>query len=142
MKKGFSYFTTIVGIILLVGGLVLIKTANNPQGILMALPYICVGIGCGVFGHGMGDLISQKIMDKNPEAKRQLDIEQNDERNIMIQLKAKAKAYDMMLFVFGALMVSFALMNVDLMVILMLVFAYIFVIGYGIYYRVKYDKKM
>ena len=48
----------------------------------------------------------------------------------------------MMIYVFGALMISFALMEVDMVVILLLVFAYLFVVAYGIYYRYKYDKKM
>lgn len=60
----------------------------------------------------------------------------------MIANCAKAKAYEMMVYVFGALMISFALMRVDMIVILLLVFAYLFVVAYGIYYRVKYDKEM
>lgn len=54
-----------------------------------------------------------------------MEIEENDERNINIGNRAKAKAYDMMIFVFGALMLSLALMNVDLMVVLMLVCCYL-----------------
>ncbi len=47
-----------------------------------------------------------------------------------------------MVFVFGALMLSFALMNIDLVAVLLLVFAYLFVIGSGLYYRVKLDKEL
>ncbi len=71
-----------------------------------------------------------------------MEINENDERNIAIANRAKAKAYDMMVFVFGALMLSYALMDTDMVASLMLVFAYLFVIGYGIFYRVKYDKEM
>ena len=71
-----------------------------------------------------------------------MEIEQKDERNIAIQSQAKAKAYDLMIFVFGALMICLALMNVDMLVILILVTSYLFVVGYGIYYRIKYDKEM
>lgn len=39
-------------------------------------------------------------------------------------------------------MLAFALMGTDMVAVLMLVFAYLFVIGYGIFYRVKYDKEM
>ena len=108
----------------------------------MALPYICIGVGCGIFGHGMGNLINSRIMSNRPDIKKQMEIEQKDERNIVIQNQAKAKAYDMMIFVFGALMICFALMNVDLMVILMLVSCYLFIAGYSIYYRVQYEKEM
>ena len=71
-----------------------------------------------------------------------MEIEQKDERNIAIQSQAKAKAYDLMIFVFGALMIALALMNVDMMVILMFVISYLFVIGYSVYCRIKYDKEM
>ena len=141
-KKLINYFIVIIGIMLLVCGLILIKFIDNPQGILITLPYICVGIGCGIFGHGIGNIINSRIMSNNPDVKKQKEIEQKDERNIAIQNHAKAKAYDMMVFVFGALMISFSLMNVDMMVILMFVISYLFVIGYSVYCRIKYDKEM
>ncbi len=47
-----------------------------------------------------------------------------------------------MIYVFGALLLSFALMGVGLAPILLLDVAYLFVIGYGVFYRFKYDKEM
>lgn len=47
-----------------------------------------------------------------------------------------------MILVFGALMVSFVLMKIDLRAIILLVFAYLFVVECRIYYRYKYDKEM
>ena len=76
------------------------------------------------------------------EIQRKLEIEKNDERNIAIANKAKGKAFDMMTFVFGALMISFALIGVDMIAVLLLVFAYLFVHGFAIYYRFKFDKEM
>lgn len=143
MKKHWvDYSLTIIGILLLGSGLFLIKSILNPQGIMQTLPYICVGLGCGIFGHGMGNILGEKAMKNNPEIKKQLEIEQNDERNIAIGNAAKAKAYEMMIYVFGALIMSFGLMGVDMVVLLLLVFAYLFVVFYGIYYRFKYDKEM
>ena len=141
-KKLINYFIAIIGIMLLACGLILIKLIHTPQGVLTTLPYICIGIGCGIFGHGIGNIINSRIMYNNPDVKKQMEIEQKDERNISIQNSAKAKAYDMMIFVFGALMISLALMNVDMMVILMLVTSYLFVVGYSVYCRIKYDKEM
>ena len=69
-------------------------------------------------------------------------IEKNDERNIAIANRAKGKAYGMMTFVYGALMVSFALMGIDMIAVLLLVFAYLFVHGFALYYRFKFDKEM
>lgn len=132
----------VLGIVLLAAGLVLVKIVTEPQGAMLALPYICIGIGCGLFGGGMGNIFGRKALASNPEAKREMEIAEKDERNVLIAAYAKAKAYDMMVFVFGALMVSFALMGVDVIAILLLVAVYLFVVGYGIFYRIKYEKEM
>lgn len=142
MKKGIHYITTIIGLVILGIGLWLVKVVIEPEGIMKALPYVLVGIGCGVFGKGMGELVSISSMKNHPEIKKQMEIDKQDERNIAIGNRAKAKAYDMMVFIFGALMLAFALMGIDMIVVILLVCAYLFVIAYGIYYRSKYDKEM
>lgn len=143
MKSKLAKYTTIIlGLLLLTIGLYLIKTVGDPQGIIASLPYVCIGIGSGLFGHGMGNLISERAIRSDPDLQKKLDIEKNDERNIAISNKAKGKAFDMMTYVYGALMVSFALMGVDMSALLLLVFAYLFVHGFGIYYRIKFDKEM
>lgn len=143
MKKSISaYILTIVGVGLFAGGLYFIKTVENPQGILEALPYICVGLGCVIFGHGMGEIVLHHAMKGDPAAAKQLEIDMKDERNLAIANQAKAKAYDMMVFVFGALMFAFALMGIDLMVLLLFVFAYLLIIVYSTYYRFKFNKEM
>lgn len=140
--KASSRVVTAVGIIILAAGLYMLKAISSPQGILRPLPYICVGLGCGLFGQGMGSVVSKMALKNRPDIQKQVEIDTNDERNIAIMNRAKAKAYDIMTFVLGALMLSFALMGVDLIVVLLLVFAYLFVHGYAIYYRFKYDKEM
>ncbi|NCB50549.1 MAG: hypothetical protein EOM54_01525 [Clostridia bacterium] len=130
------------GLILAAGGLVLIKIIPDPQGIMQALPYICLGVGCGVFGQGMGNILGRMAARKAPGEAKKIEIEANDERNIAIANRAKARAYDIMIFVFGALMLSFALMGTDLMEVLLLSFAYLFVVFSGVYYRAKYEKEM
>ena len=132
----------ILGLALLAAGLYLAKTTDAATGIMRALPYVCIGIGCGLFGQGMGGVIERSVLKNHPELIKQKQIEVNDERNQEISNRAKAKAYDMMVFVFGALMVALALMGVDLIVVLLLVFAYLFVVGSGVYYRVKFEKEL
>ena len=90
----------------------------------------------------MGDIISRKAIQTDPKLEKQIEIQKNDERNITISQRAKAKAYDLMTFVYGALMLTFALMGVDMITVLLLVFAYLFVQGYAAYFRCKYDKEM
>lgn len=109
---------------------------------MLTLPYVCIGIGSGLFGHGMGSILSRRAMQNNPQMRKQMEIEQNDERNIAIANRAKGKAFDMMTFVFGALMISFALMGADLAAVLLLVSAYLFVHGYALYCRCRYEKEM
>ena len=143
MKKGFYYcIIAVVGLLLLALGLVLLKTKADSQGVLLVLPYVCIGLGCGAFGQGVGGFVNGKVIQNHPQIQKQLEIEKNDERNISISNMAKARAFDGMLYVFGALMVAFALMGIDLAAVLLLVAAYLFVVGYFIYHLNKFHKEM
>lgn len=143
MKKSISaYILTVVGVVLLAGGVYFIKTIEAPQDMLVALPYICVGLGCVIFGHGLGEIVLQRAMKSAPAAAKQLEIDKKDERNLAIANQAKAKAYDMMVFVFGALLISLALMGIDLLVLLLFAFTYMLIIAYSTYYRFKFNKEM
>lgn len=141
-KAGFNYLIALLGLLLLGAGLLMIKLISEPQGILLPLQYVLMGVGCGVFGSGIGNIVNNRVMRKNPDIKKKEEIEIRDERNIAVRNSAKAKAYDIMVFVFSALMLAFALMQVEAAPILMLVFAYLFVIGARIYYQVKLNKEM
>ncbi len=141
-QKKWDYLFVLVGVILLFGGLFLLKSSSNPQGMMRILPYICIGIGCGTFGYGMGNIASKRIYRKAPHMQKQLEIDQKDERNVAIGNRAKARAFDFMLYIFSALMITFALMEVELAVILLLVFAYLIVVGSFVFYLIKYEKEM
>ena len=131
-----------LGIALLATGFILLKLFPGPLGFLRTLPYVCIGFGCGILGHGVGDCVAKRAYKKNTVLARQMEIDAADERNIMLADRAKSKAFDLMTYVFGALMVSFALMEVDLSALLLLIATYLFVEGYGIYYRYKLEKEM
>src|SRR5690554_7971888 len=111
----------VVGSALLIGGLFSIKF--NCLETLKALPYIMVGIGCGLFGYNAGEYINRMVIKRYPDEAKRIKIEQNDERNIAIADKAKSKAYDAMVYIFGTVMIILALMAVDLVIILLLVTA-------------------
>ena len=142
MKRAKNIWLSVLGFALIAAGIYLIRTVTDPQGILRALPFLLVGFGCGIFGHGLGELLAKKAAESDPETARRMEIDQTDERNVMIGNMAKAKGYDMMTYVFGVLMVAFALMGASWAVILPMVVAYLFVHGYAIYFRVKFDKEM
>ena len=142
MKKNLSLIISFISIVSIAGGLLLIKTLENPNEFILTLSYICIGVGCGVFGHGMGNFVAIKTVQNNAEIKKQMDIVRKDERNIAISNRAKAKAYDLMTYTFGALLLIFTLMGVDLIPLLLLVFIYLLIQIYAVYYRIKYDKEM
>jgi hypothetical protein len=120
---------TVIGLLLLGVGAYFVKMVIEPQGIMKTLPYICIGLGCGIFGYGAGEVISHRVMKNHPDIRK-------DERNVAIANRAKARGYDMMIFIFAALM------GVDFTVVLLLAFSYLFVVGYSLYYRFKYDREM
>ena len=78
----------------------------------------------------------------HPEITRQREIEENDERNIALRDRSQAKAFRIMIPVFGILFFAFSLMNAELRVILLLVTAYMYICGCSVYYNVKYRKEM
>lgn len=141
-KNDRDYFIALIGLLMTAAGLYFVKEISEPEGVMLALPYVLIGIGCGAFGSGTGNIIRAKAIGNRPELKKRIEIEENDERNILISNQAKAKAYDLMIFVFGALLLSFAFMGMNLIPVLMLVFAYLFVVFSSIYYRSKYEKRM
>lgn len=132
----------VVGVVL--WGIAVLLLRQNPgnSGFWRALPYVCLGVGAGLLGQGIGRLVQRKALQSDPELARQQEIEAGDERNIQLAQRAKAKAFDLMVFVFGALLLVFALMGVEMTALLLLVAAYLLVQGYAVYCRVKLEKEM
>ena len=96
---------------------------------MRTLPYICVGVGCGIVGGNTGTAIRNGVLRNNPQAAKTMETEAKDERNIAVRNAAKAKAYDLMVFVFGALMLAFTLMQAGMYIVLALAASYLFVIA-------------
>ena len=138
MKKRRNELFAVLGLLVLAAGLVLIKTGTGDA----VVPYLLVGLGSGVFGHGAGQAISDRAVRSDPELEKRLEIQRNDERNRMLADRAKAKAYDLMVTLFGALFLAFALMETDLRLIVLLCLAYLFVCGYSVFWRAKLEREM
>lgn len=133
-KQSKNILLALAGLALLAAGLCLVHKTY--------FAYLCIGVGCGLFGHGAGELWALHTARTNPEAARMLEIAQKDERNVAIASRAKGKAYDMMTFLFGALIIAFAAMKVDVLPLLTLVFAYLLVQGYAVYWQIRLEKEM
>ena len=81
-----------LGVLLFAGGLILTALSKGAK----VLPYLGIGLGCGLFGHGMGEVLARRARRADPARFRQMDIEKKDERNIVISAGAKARAFDLM----------------------------------------------
>ncbi|MBM6715094.1 hypothetical protein H6B15_00230 [Gemmiger formicilis] len=130
----------VVGLLLVAVGFLMLR--GMPEAWGGPLPYLCLGIGAGAFGWGSGELLKQRALKGDPKLEKQLEVAALDERNVALANRAKARAFDCMLYIFGALMLAFALMKADLVFILLLVGAYLLVVGISVYYYIRYDKEM
>lgn len=131
----------LLGLLAAAAGLWLLRSGAD-LGVVGTLPYLCIGVGCGLFGHGAGELLAPRAVQGDPALQKRLEVERADERNRAIADRAKGKAFDQMTFVYGALMLTFALMQVELAAVLLLVAAYLFVVFDSIYWLNRYQKEM
>ncbi len=142
MKKStWNVLFVLLGLLAVAAGLWLLRS-GAPLAAVRTLPYLCIGVGCGLFGHGAGELLAARAVKGDPALQKRLEVERADERNQAIANKAKGKAFDQMTFVYAALMLTFALMEVELAAVLLLVAAYLFVEFSAVYYRCKLEKQM
>ncbi len=139
-KKVKPALLLMAGILMLVGGQLLLKLA--PGSAAVAIPYALIGLGAVAIGQGASDLINLRRRSKDSALNRRLEIECNDERNLTLTWRAKAKAYDAMVFVLTGLMFTYAIMGVELAPLLMLVAAYLFIVNYMYYYHDQLAKEM
>lgn len=144
MNKGvrkYAGFSTL-GFFIFVLGCVLTRFKPPVEGIGNTLPYILVGIGAGLFGGHLGTAIEIHLLSKNSPAATQREIERNDERNMAIMSQAKAKAYDLMIFTHGALLLAAALMKIHMHLILAFSAAYVFIVCSMVFYVGRLSKEM
>ena len=134
--KLYTSLAVLGAILFVIGGFVFTGKDVN------TVPGLFIGIGAGLFGLSVAQIIVIVIAEKNPEYKRKASIEEKDERNIAISNKAKAKGFNAMGYILPILMLVYILINADLLFILLLVFAYLLVYGVYIFYLNKYSKEM
>lgn len=93
MKKlNSSYIVTIAGLLVLMVGLCMIKIFDGSENIMSTMYYVFIGLGCTIFGYGIGKTCTMQAEKADPKmAKRNL-INKNDERNVAVRNKANAKA--------------------------------------------------
>ena len=93
-----------------------------------------------VFFIGIGtSLITLRIKRKFFTKEKDKD---KDERNSSIESKAKAEAFDTIGIVFGVLMIIYVAIKVNLLTILLMAVAYLFIYAVYMVYFTKYHKEM
>ena len=111
MKKQFKCYIICLGIILLVSGFLLKFLFPVSDEILRALTFVLIGSGTGIIGAGAAKIIRQRILDKNPQIAKQYEINENDERNILIREKAGYATWYLTLFMLAIISLIFIILD-------------------------------
>ncbi len=131
-----------LGVVLVALGLYIYQKTVGMDKTVVFIPYIFIATGCGILGHFTGNLIQYYSTKNNEELKRQIEIEKNDERNVLIAEKSKAKAYDLMIYLFAAMLIIFSLMGADKLQLVVLVAIYLSLQIYALYWKSKFESRM
>ena len=132
----------IAGAVLIAAGICLLLALPDSRGALAALAYVCLGLGCGLLGQGVGNVIAARQRKRNPGAAHLVRIEKNDERNAAVLRRAKARTLDVALILFAALILSFTLLGVGAAAILLSVLVYLAIIGCLLFFQIRYNGTM
>lgn len=116
MKKIRYIVILLAGIALAVAGGFFVK--DKWSGVL-------IGLGAGLFGMSVAQLISQWVIQRNPALKKKMSIEESDERNIQINNYAKAKAFDFLQFLALPFFLVLVAADVRLWVLLLAIAVYV-----------------
>ena len=144
MDKGGKvvYILLTMGLLLVIGSVFALYFFGNEKFAYTVISYCIFGGGFGLLGDGIGRLNVARLEKKDPERMKLVNIEKNDERNIAIDEKARAKAYTLSIYLFSAVLVALAIMRVDIKALLLVLAADLLVLAYSLYIRIKLYKEM
>ena len=115
---------------------------REPSGIMITLPFVLIGFGSGLIGASISLIVRNNAAMKNPDFQTRQRIEQNDERNIIVYSAAKAKSFNVAIYLYAAVLIAFTLMRVSAAAILILVAAYVVMIVSFIVFYNRLNKVM
>ena len=144
MDKGVrtAYILLIIGLMLVIVSAISFYFFSSERFAYTVVSYAIFGGGFGLLGDGIGRLNAARLEKKDPERMKIINIEKNDERNIAIDEKARAKAYTLSIYLFSAALVILAIMRVELKALLIVLCADLIVMIYSLYIRLKLYKEM
>ena len=137
-----------ITILLIIGAILIIMSAMSlfflrEEGYTYTVAgYVVFGIGFGLLGDALGRFNSMKLEQKDPERMKTIRVEKSDERNISIAEKAKAKAFSFMTYLYAAVLMVLAIMRVELRALLVMVAAYLLVMLFSLFVKLKLYKEM
>ena len=108
---------------------------NSHSGILL-------GTGAGVIGASIAKLYSINLEKKNPDMIKENEIELQDERNVLIRQRAKAKSADITQWLIMVIAYLEIFVNAPLWIILLTVGIFVLYNIIQIYYINKFNKEM
>lgn len=126
----------LLGIVLIGAGVFLLNDARE------AITGVCFGIGAALVSRSVVDILLLRYYDKHPELKKQQEIEKYDERMIAIRAKAKAKVFDVMVYLLMVLPFLMVLAELALWMIVTVIGFYLFAYFLLAYLTIQYSKKM
>ena len=137
LKKTSFYVTTLV-----IGlGLIIASFAFREEEV-KAIAGVLIGIGAGLTGLSISNLIMKRYEQKNPDIKKQNQIEFKDERNQMIRNRAKARSGDILQWLIVGLVYIMILFDVSIWLTVIGVAIFLSYSILSIYYMGKYRKEM
>ena len=137
-----TYTFIIMGLLLIIGSIIALYFFRDEKSAYTVISFTVFGCGFGLLGDGIGRLNAARLEKKDPERMKLFNIEKNDERNIAIDEKARAKAFTLSQYLFPAVLVALVIMKVDIKALIPVVAADLLVLAYSLYIRQKLYKEM
>ncbi|TAH73805.1 MAG: hypothetical protein EWM47_02410 [Anaerolineaceae bacterium] len=103
---------------------------------------LSIGIGAGLLGMSIVHLIMKRYEEKNPELARQINIDTIDERNIIIQNRAKAKAGDITMWLIILIAIITIIIRAPLWFTLLVIAIFLLYNIFIVYFMNKYQKEI
>lgn len=133
-----------VNVILIIAGILLIILGGFGINLYNEnIAGLCIGLGAALASLNVSFIVGNRMYSKQPpKLKRQREIEASDERFIAIRNKAKAEAYDKLIYIMVAVPFVMIIFSLPLWMILAVIAFYVFGYGLQLYYIMRYNKIM
>ena len=135
MRKKSTFYVMAITISVIMIILSQFVELNSHSGILL-------GTGAGVIGASIAKLYTINLEKKNPDMIKENEIELQDERNVLIRQRAKAKSADITQWLIMVIAYLEIFVNAPLWIILLTVGIFVLYNIIQIYYVNKFNKEM